>query len=222
MKIGVVLSGCGVYDGSEIHESVAVLMALSAQGAEAVCLAPDADQTHVIDHLSGNPSEEKRSVLREAARIARGNIRKIDSSAVKDLDGVIFPGGYGVVKNLCTFAFDGTDCRVHPEVEKLILSLYAAGKPIGAVCIAPVLVAKVLRGKALRLTIGDEAETAAAIESLGHSHAVCDVHAVCVDKKNRVVSTPAYMLARNIGEAASGIQKLVTEVLVMAKEPAST
>lgn len=221
MKIGVVLSGCGVYDGSEIHESVAVLMALSAQGAEAVCLAPDSDQAHVIDHLSGSPAQEKRSILREAARIARGNIRKLEAAVSQDLDAVIFPGGYGVVKNLCTFAFDGVNCRVHPEVEKLILGLYAAGKPIGAVCIAPVLIAKVLQGKGLRLTIGDEAETAAALQLLGHTHVDCDVHGVCVDKKNRVISTPAYMLARNIGEAASGIQKLVNEVLTMAKEPAS-
>lgn len=221
MKIGVVLSGCGVYDGAEIHESVAVLMSLYNLGVEAVCLAPEMDQAHVIDHLSGNPAAEKRSVLREASRIARGQIRKLESSSTEDLDAVIFPGGFGVVKNLCTFAFDGTDCRVQPEVKKVIESMFRAGKPIGAACIAPVLIAKVLEGKGLELTIGDEAESAAALEALGHRHVVCDVHGVCVDKKNRVVSTPAYMLARNIGEAASGIQKFVTEVVAMAKEPAS-
>ncbi len=219
MKAGIVLSGCGVFDGAEIHESVALLLALSENGVEAVCLAPESEQHHVIDHRNGNATGEKRSVLAEAARIARGAIRNLEEVSASDFDMLIFPGGYGVVKNLCTFAFDGPDCRVHPQAERIIREFYTAAKPIGAICIAPALVAKVLEGRGLRLTIGSEAETARAVESLGHTHVVCDVHAVCVDKKNRVVSTPAYMLARNIGEAASGIRKLVTEMIALAKEP---
>lgn len=221
MKIGVVLSGCGVFDGAEIHESVLVLLALSETGAEAVCLAPEIDQAHVVDHLTGQPSGEKRSVLREAARIARGRVTSLNKADVQDLDAVIFPGGYGVVKNLCSFAFDGVKARVEPSVEKLIREMHAAGKPIGAVCIAPVLIARALKGQGLTLTIGSEADPAQAIEALGHRHSLCDVREICVDKKNRVVSTPAYMLARNLGEAAEGIRKLVTEVLALAKERVS-
>ena len=177
------------------------------------------DQHHVIDHRDGNETDEKWSVLCEASRIARGKIKNLKEVSVRDFDMLLFPGGYGVVKNLCTFALNGTHCRVHPEVERMIREFHSAGKPIGAICIAPALVAKVLEGQGLRLTIGDEAETAKALETLGHTHVSCDVHTVCVDKKNRVVSTPAYMLAHDIGEAASGIRKLVTAIIALAKEP---
>jgi enhancing lycopene biosynthesis protein 2 len=213
-----VLSGCGVFDGAEIHESAAVLLALCEAGAEAVCLAPEIELAHVINHRTGEAAQEKRSVLTESARIARGKVTPLHEARAEDLDALIFPGGYGVVKNLCTFAFDGLQAAVESSTETLIRRMHAAGKPIGAVCIAPVLLAKVFEGKNLKLTIGSDASTAEVITALGHRHEVCDVHGVCADKQNRIVSTPAYMLAQNIGEAASGIRQLVREVLVMVKE----
>ncbi len=212
-KIGVVLSGCGVMDGAEIHESVLTLLALSQAGAEAVCMAPDADQHHVINHLTGKEVNEKRNVLVESARIARGKIKDVKAVRAADIDALIFPGGYGAAKNLCTFAFDGPDCKVHPEVARLAQEVHKAGKPIGAICIAPALMAKIFQGDAVRLTLGTDAETAGAVKKMGQQHVDCGVRETCVDKDKKIVSTPAYMLAQNIGEAYEGIRKLVTEVL---------
>lgn len=214
-KIGVVLSGCGFLDGSEIHESVLTLLALSKRGAEAVCMAPDIAQHHVIDHISGKEMKEKRNVLTEAARISRGNIKDIKTVKASDIDALIFPGGYGAAKNLSTFAFDGADCKVHEDVAKLAVEVHKAGKPIGAICISPAMIAKIFEKGHLKLTIGNEKEPAQAIESLGNSHVDCAVREICIDQKNKIVSTPAYMLARNIAEAAEGIDKLVAEVLRM-------
>lgn len=216
-KIGVVLSGCGVMDGSEIHETVLTLLALAREGDEAVCLAPDVDQHDVINHLTGKPVNEKRNVLVESARIARGKIQNIKNVKVKDIDGLIFPGGYGAAKNLCTFAFDGPDCKVHPEVARLAREVYEAGKPIGAICIAPALIAKIFEKKSFTLTIGKDAETAGAIEKMGHKHVLCSVDQICVDSAKPLVTTPAYMLAKNAAEAFEGIEKLVKEVSSFAK-----
>lgn len=212
-KIGVVLSGCGVRDGSEIHEAVFTLLAIDRQGAEAVCMAPNADFP-VTDHLAMQESGEKRNALVESARIARGNIRDIAEVKAGELDAIIFPGGFGAAKNLCDFAMKGAAAAVHPQVSRLLKEMAAAGKPIGAICIAPVLIAAVL-GKefAPTLTIGNDAGTASEIEKTGAKHQDCPVTEFVIDAKNKLVSTPAYMLANRISEAYEGIDKCVREVI---------
>jgi len=219
IKIGIVLSGCGVMDGSEIHESVLTLLAVSQAGAEAVCMAPDMEQTEVINHLTQQKMNERRNVLVEAARIARGKVKDIKTVQAGDVGALIFPGGYGAAKNLCTFAFDGPDCKVRPEVARLAKEVHEAGKPIGVICIAPVLAAKIFQGESMKLTIGNDPGTAGAIETMGHEHVECSVRGTCVDGEKRIVSTPAYMLAENSAEAYAGIQKLVQEVLTLTKQP---
>lgn len=215
-KVGVVLSGCGVYDGAEIHESVITLLALDRAGVEILCMAPDVDQMHVINHLTGEVSEgETRNVLVESARIARGDVVDMSPVTSDDIDAIIFPGGFGAAKNLCDFAVKGTDCTVHPEVLRLTKEMVAAKKPVGVVCIAPALMAKVMEdsGISVDLTIGTDEETAGAIETMGASHVACLVSEFVVDRENKVVSTPAYMLAERISEVADGVEKLVEEVL---------
>jgi enhancing lycopene biosynthesis protein 2 len=212
-KVGVVLSGCGVFDGTEIHEAVFTLLAIDRQGAEAVCMAPDIDLEEV-DHLSGQPTGAKRSVLAESARIARGKIRNIRELKATDLDAIIFPGGFGAAKNLCNFASKGAEATIHPEVARLLKEMAAARKPIGAICIAPTLIAATL-GKEYtpQVTIGTDAGTAAAINATGSTHVACPVTDFVVDKENRIVTTPAYMLAERISEAAEGIAKAVRAVI---------
>lgn len=217
-QVGVVLSGSGVRDGSEIHESVLTLLALAQAGAEAICMAPNTDQLHVINHLTGEETKEKRNVLVESARIARGKIRDIKEIKEKNVDALIFPGGYGAVKNLCTFAIDGTNCKVHPEVARLVQEVYKAGKPIGAICIAPALMAKILEGAGVELTIGNERGTVQALEKLGSKHHDCGVGEIWIDSKHKIVTTPAYMLARNVAEAWQGIEKLVKGVLNLTRQ----
>ena len=215
-KIGVVLSGCGVYDGSEIHEAVLILLAIDRNGAEAVCMAPDMELAE-IDHLVCQPTGASRNVLVESARIARGKITDIAKVKAADLDAVIFPGGFGAAKNLCDFAGKGAAAHVQPEVARLLKEMAAAKKPIGAVCIAPALVATVL-GKeyAPQVTVGNDEGTAAAIKATGSLHLNCPVRELVVDSKNRIVTTPAYMLAGCISEAADGIEKAVRTVIEMA------
>lgn len=214
-KIGVVLSGCGVYDGSEIHEAVLILLAIDRNGAQALCMAPDMELAEV-DHLAGQPTGAKRNVLVESARIARGNITDIAKVTAADLDAIIFPGGFGAAKNLCDFAAKGAAAAVQPEVARLLKEMAAAGKPIGAICIAPALIATAL-GKeyAPKVTIGTDAGTAAAINATGSVHLNCPVSEFVVDSKNRIVTTPAYMLAGCISEAADGIEKAVKAVIEM-------
>jgi enhancing lycopene biosynthesis protein 2 len=212
-KIGVVLSGCGVRDGSEIHEAVCALLAIDQAGCEAVCMAPDADFA-VTDHLTMQETGEKRNILVESARIARGNIRDIKDVKAADLDAVVFPGGFGAAKNLCDFAVKGAAATVHPEVARLLKEMAAAGKPIGAICIAPALIAAALgREYAPTLTIGNDAGTAAEINKTGATHQECPVTGFVVDRQNKLVSTPAYMLATRISEVEDGIEKCVKEVI---------
>ncbi len=217
-KIGVVLSGCGVYDGSEIHEAVITLLALDRAGVEAICMAPDMEQLHVVNHLSGEVAAgEKRNVLVEAARIARGKIRNIKEVKAADVDGLILPGGFGAAKNLCDFAVKGAECTAHPEVSRLVREIVAAKKPLAAVCIAPALVARVL-GTELpghRLTIGTDAGTAGALQAMGAAHVACPVTEFVVDEKHKLISSPAYMLAGRISEAATGIEKTVQTLVAM-------
>ncbi|MGQ9495899.1 MAG: isoprenoid biosynthesis glyoxalase ElbB [Thermoanaerobaculaceae bacterium] len=213
-KVGVILSGCGVFDGSEIHEAVITLLALDRAGAEAICMAPNMQQMHVVNHLTGEVEPgATRNVLVEAARIARGKIRDLATVDPGELDAIILPGGFGAAKNLCDFAVNGPACTVHPEVERVVRGAHAAGKPIGAICIAPALVAKLLGAEHPTVTIGTDKATAEALESMGACHQNCPVEGVVVDEKKRVVTTPAYMLAESVAQAAAGIEKLVAEVL---------
>jgi enhancing lycopene biosynthesis protein 2 len=216
-KIGVILSGCGVYDGAEIHESVITLLALDRLGAEVVICAPDREQLHVVDHLTGEVDEgASRNVLAESARIARGEIRDVAEVSADELDGLMLPGGFGAAKNLCTFAVAGPDCEVDQGVAELVRAVHGQGKPVAAVCIAPALIAKVLGDKGPELTIGTDADTAAALNSMGAAHVECPVREFVVDRDRKLISSPAYMLAGNISEAAEGIEKAVAALVEMA------
>ena len=218
-KIGVVLSGCGVYDGAEIHESVITLLAIDRAGAEAVCMAPNLDQMHVVNHLTGEEVPgEKRNVLIEAARIARGDIKDISAVTADDVDALIFPGGFGAAKNLCNMAVKGEDAEVHPEVMRLVKEFKAKQKPQAAVCIAPAMFAKIYEGEAEHptLTIGNDKDWSQKIENLGSKHKECAVQDIVTDKANKIVTTPAYMLGQSISEVAEGIEKTVKELVAMA------
>ena len=216
-KVAVILSGCGFMDGAEIHESVLTLLALDRSGADVVCAAPNIEQAHVVDHIKGTPVEgEKRNVLVESARIARGEIKDIKDVGAADVDAVIIPGGFGAAKNLCTFAVAGDGCEADPDVERFLREVRAADKPIGAMCIAPALMARVFGQEKPALTIGTDVDTAGALESMGACHASHAVDEIHVDEERRFVSTPAYMLAQSISEAASGIEKLVEKIVQMA------
>jgi len=212
-KVGVVLSGCGVYDGAEIHEATLTLFFLDREGAEIICMAPDISQMDVMDHIKGEPMAETRNVLNESSRIARGNIKNMKDVKAGDLDALVFPGGFGAAKNLCNFAVKGPDCTAHPEVERLIKEMHAAKKPIGFICIAPVLAARVLGTFNPQLTIGNDRGTAEAIEKMGGKHIDSTVDNAVVDMKNKVVTTPAYMLGPTISNVAMGIEKLVNVLL---------
>lgn len=213
-KVGLILSGCGVYDGSEIYESVLTLLALDRAGAEAVCMAPEKPQMHVINHLTGEVAEgESREVLVEAARVARGEIQPIGKVDPASLDALILPGGFGAAKNLSDFAVKGADCTVDESVAGMITAVREAGKPIGFICISPAIAAKVLGADKVKLTIGEDPDTAAALESMGAQHQNCGVTGIVVDETLGVVSTPTYMLGKRISEVAEGIEALVTEVL---------
>ncbi|MGX4953698.1 isoprenoid biosynthesis glyoxalase ElbB [Enterobacter kobei] len=215
-KMGVVLSGCGVYDGSEIHEAVITLLALAKKGAEVMCFAPDKNQADVINHLTGEPMAETRNVLIEAARIARGEIRPLAQANAAELDALIVPGGFGAAKNLSTFAAEGAACKVDADLKALAQAMHAAGKPLGFICIAPAMLPNIFDFP-LRLTIGTDIDTAEVIEEMGGEHVPCPVDDIVVDEENKIVTTPAYMLAQNIAQAAEGIEKLVARVLVLTE-----
>ena len=218
IRVGVVLSGCGVNDGAEIHESVLTLLALAEKGVQVICMAPDIEQHHVINHLTGQVENEKRNVLVESARIARGDIRDLAAVKTSELDALIFPGGFGAAKNLSTFAFDGAKCQIHEVVSRLVKQIHQEGKPLGAVCISPAVMARIFEGHSLQLTIGNDPAVAEAVRLLGHTHCECRVDEICVDQENKVVTTPAYMLAENVAQAYSGIKKLVVKVVEMAEQ----
>ncbi len=216
-RVGVVLSGCGFLDGAEIQEATCTLLSLDRRGAKLVAMAPDVDQMHVVDHVKSAPAEgQRRRVLEESARIVRGQIVELSKVSASDLDALIFPGGYGVAKNLCTFAVEGRSMRVLPAVERLARDVRQAGKPSGYVCIAPVVAARLFGGEGVRLTIGNDRDTAAAMESWGARHVDCKVEDIVVDERLKIASTPAYMLGPWIAPVATGIDKLVSAVLEMA------
>ncbi|ABC81468.1 isoprenoid biosynthesis glyoxalase ElbB [Anaeromyxobacter dehalogenans] len=216
-RVGVVLSGCGFLDGAEIHEAVCTLLSLDRRGAKLIATAPDVEQLHVVDHVKGAPAEgERRRVLVEAARLVRGRITPLSAVSGRDLDALVFPGGFGAAKNLCTFAIEGRAMRVLPEVERIVREVRGAGRPMGFICIAPVIAARILGPEGVKVTVGNDRDTAAAIESWGAHHVDCKVEDAVVDERLKVASTPAYMLGPWIAPVATGIDKLVSAVLEMA------
>lgn len=210
-KFAVILSGCGVYDGAEIHESVLIMLAISKYNSSYSLFAPDIDQHHVINHLNGEVTSEKRNVLVESARIARGNIQPLSLFKPEDFDALIFPGGYGISKNLCTYAFDGPNCSVNPEIENAVRAIHALGKPIGAVCIAPAMIARILGD--VELTIGQDKDTAAHVVQMGAKHIPTNPGDVIIDKRKKVFSTPCYMLDSTILQIAEGAENIVKSML---------
>lgn len=210
-KFAVVLAGSGVYDGSEIQEAVLTLLAIAKSGATYQCFAPNINQYHVVDHTTGKEMKETRNVLIESARIARGDIKMLKEFDPEDFDAIVFPGGFGVAKNLCTFAVDGPDCLVNPVVEKTIKKSIVAKLPIGALCIAPALIAKVV-GKST-LTIGTDRKTASALESLGATHQNTNGADIVIDLENRIVTSPCYMHNTSIDIVAQGAENAVQALL---------
>ena len=218
-KIGVLLSGCGVNDGAEIHESVITMLALDRAGVEAVMMAPNIDQMHVVNHYTGQEMDEFRNVLVESSRIARGNIKDMAEVTGNDIDALIIPGGFGVVKNLCDYAMAGSECSINPDVFRLVTEVHLLQKPIGAICIAPAMMAKILgeQDESAEMTIGSNESTANDIKTMGSTHVTCSVTEMVVDKEKKIITTPAYMEAQSIKEAAEGIEKLVVEILSMVE-----
>jgi enhancing lycopene biosynthesis protein 2 len=221
-KVGVLLSGCGVLDGSEVYESVLTILALERAGAEVAAVAPDITQAEVINHYrgdelrTGEAGGPYRSVLAESARIVRGKITSLGEVSAHDMDALIIPGGYGVVKNLCTYAVDGESATVNEDVKRLIVEMVSLGKPIGAICIAPVLVALSIGDRAPQLTIGNDAKTAVDLQRFGAVPYEAPINGIHVDEKLKIVSTPAFMLANKASEAEDGINQLVAKVLELA------
>ncbi|MCP3870362.1 MAG: isoprenoid biosynthesis glyoxalase ElbB [Gammaproteobacteria bacterium] len=214
-RVAVVLSGCGVFDGAEIHESVLTLLALSRQGATYQCFAPDIDQHHVINHIDGQVMAETRNVLVESARIARGEIQALSEFNPDTFDALVFPGGFGAAKNLSSLAFDGPDCNVNDEVSAAARGMVDRGKPIGALCITPAVIARVLEGA--RVTIGQDEDTAAAIEAMGGKHEITDHGQIVIDDDLNLVTSPCYMLDASVSQIADGAANMVTEVLKRTK-----
>ena len=215
-KVGVVLSGCGHQDGSEIHEAVFTLHALEKADAEAIIMAPDMDQFHVINHLNGNEElSESRNILVESARIARGKVIDVASVSGHRLDALIFPGGTGMAKNIFDYSMAGINCTVISDVQRLVVEILEADKPLGAICIAPVMIAKVLEylGRTGTVTGGFNVEINNDIKAMGINAVEVGAEEIVVDKENKIVTTPAYVDAKSMNESCTGIEKLVDKVL---------
>lgn len=216
-RVAVILSGAGFQDGTEIQEAVVAMLTLEEAGAELVYFAPSVPQAQVSNHLTGASVAESRNVLEESARITRGNIRDLKEAVPTDLDAVVLPGGYGAALNLCDFAAKGAAMTVHPDVERLLVAMHKARKPIGAICIAPAILAKLFGAAGARLTIGGDRDTAAALGKLGATHVDCPVNDIVVDEQNRLVTTPAYMLAASVKDIHQGIRRLADAVVRMIR-----
>lgn len=215
-NIAVILSGSGVFDGSEIYESVLTFLRLEHNGVRYQCFAPNVEQLHVINHLTGEVAEgETRNVLVEAARLARGNVKDLAEANPDEFDALIIPGGFGAAKNLSDFAVKGPECSINPDLQRFARAIHQAGKPVGLICIAPAMTPKLL-GTGIQCTIGNDAGVAEAITAMGGQHTDCSVDQIVIDEANKVITTPAYMLAGSITEAASGINRLVDEVVKRA------
>jgi enhancing lycopene biosynthesis protein 2 len=212
-NVAVILSGCGHQDGAEIHEATLTLWAIHKNGAEFHCYAPDIKQHHVLNHITGQEMDEQRNVLIESARIARGKIEPLSAFAINSVDGLVIPGGFGAAKNLSTYAFDGPECTVNPEVAKAVQDMHAAGKPIGALCIAPVILAKVLGG--VTLTIGQDSGTADSLAAMGARHTPTLHGEIVIDRQNKIVTTPCYMLNSRVDQIGDGADHLIRAMLEM-------
>ncbi len=212
-SIGVILSGCGHQDGSEIHEATLTLLAIHSHGADYQCYAPDINQCHVLNHTDGSEMNKSRNVYLESARISRGNLKKLQDFNADDHDALIIPGGLGAAKNLSTFAFDGAGCTVNEEVKAAVLAIFEQNKPIGALCIAPVILARLFNN--ITLTIGNNPDVAAKIEEMGGIHEKCSPAGIVIDEKNRIVTTPCYMYDSRVDQVAEGVDRLVVEILGM-------
>ncbi|MEK9498914.1 isoprenoid biosynthesis glyoxalase ElbB [Photorhabdus sp. P32] len=215
-SVAVVLSGCGVFDGSEIHESVLTMLSLDRLGVKTSFFAPDVPQLHVINHINGEEMGEERNVLQESARISRGKIKPLSQANADEFDALIIPGGFGVAKNLCDFAVKAVDCEINKDLLSLVRAMHQQHKPMGFMCIAPIMLPKLLN-KPVKLTVGNDPETVAQVEAMGGTHIVCEVNNVVVDLESKIVTTPAYMLAESISQAEVGIDKLVRKVLEMTE-----
>lgn len=223
-KVAVVLAGCGVYDGTEIHEASAALVHLSRADAAVSIFAPNIPQMHVIDHTKGAPAEEKRNVLCESARIARGNIKPLTDLVASNFDALIFPGGFGAAKNLSDFAVAQDKMQLNADVERVLQEFHGAKKPIGLCCIAPVLAARAIPG--VEVTVGGDAEqdgrwpyagTAGAITAMGAKHVVKDATEAHTDEANRVVTSPAYMCNTELHHVFDSVGAMVSGVLQLLK-----
>lgn len=215
-KVAVILSGCGVLDGSEIHESVLTLLAITKAEGEYEIFAPDMEQRQVINHITGEEMYEKRNVMVEAARIARGKIKPLSDYDASRFDALILPGGFGAAKNLSSFAFDGAKFSVHPRVERAIRETHEAGNPIGALCISPVILAKVFRSG--KMTIGSDPRTAEAIQAQGSTHVNTTHGEVVIDDHLKIATTPCYMLDATIAQIAEGAENVVNAVFEMMND----
>ncbi|MBN3494021.1 isoprenoid biosynthesis glyoxalase ElbB [Vibrio neptunius] len=214
-KIAVILSGSGVFDGAEIHESVLALHAIEKQGSSWHCFAPNIEQLHVINHVTGEEMAETRNVLIEAARIARGNIEDVAKLNAEEFDALLLPGGFGAAKNLTDFAVNGAECSINTHVASACRAFAQARKPAGYLCIAPAII-PMIYANGVKGTIGNDEATASAFNALGGEHIACEVDDIVFDEEHKVLSTPAYMLAGNISQAASGIEKLVSKLVDIA------
>ncbi len=212
-KFAVVLSGSGVYDGAEIHEATLTLLAIDRAGCQYQCFAPDINQYHVINHLTGDEMNETRNVLVESARIARGNVIPLSEFKAADFDALVFPGGFGAAKNLSDLAFKGADCSVNSDVEKATIDMVKNKKPIGALCIAPAVIARILKGATV--TIGNDKGTIDAIENMGGEHLVKTHGEVTIDKKYKLITTPCYMLDATISQIAEGAENVIKTIVEM-------
>ena len=215
-KVAVILSGCGVYDGSEIQEAVATLVALDNHGLEAVCFAPDIEQMHVIDHLKGTPMhDEKRNVLIESARIARGKISALNPSDMDNMDALMLPGGFGAAKNLCNYAVAGVDLEVNELVRESINKIHQAGKPIVSLCISPVILAKIFKEHSPKLTVGGYGDDAKNIEAMGAVHVITTHEQITVDEKLKIITSPCYMMDATVGQIFRGVDNAVAQLKKM-------
>lgn len=219
VKIAVILSGCGVFDGSEIHETVATLLAIDKFGYSYQCFAPDIMQAKVIDHktgqasaLQGDEDRFQRNVLSESARISRGNCLPLSEYDSQEFDAIVFPGGFGAAMNLCSFAEDGIDCKVNQDVENAIKSSFEREIPICALCIAPAVIAKVLGENGIKITIGNDKSVSSAIEKTGASHVEKEAFEVLIDEENKIITSPCYMLAKTITEVFEGAENAIEAI----------
>jgi len=225
MKIGVLLSGNGVFDGSEIQEAVFTLLAIDEKNAEAICMAPDIDQHHVLNHMNGEEMPEKRNVLIESARIARGNIRDLAKVSADDLDALVIPGGFGAAKNLTKWAFQGPDGDINPDVKRIINEMVLNNKPVCGLCMGPTVIAKALEESGIKpgLTVGNTSQPSpyeidaisSGMEKTGATAHMKSIDEIMVDEKNKIVTAPCYMMEASIRQVRDNIKMAVSQTISM-------